>query len=145
MKKNSKIVKAHPKLSKVGIGVEWLISSLKEIEADFDTQTIFLSIGVNDAYQDKGIKTLVQGLINKFPNAYFFVIKGSYGWGNVMNITPSSIPYQNYYKKFPKDFFIISNQIGYGAPPHQQKKEYYRLGYIVDCIILKSEGYKCSI
>lgn len=91
--KHSKYAKLYQPWVKSGIGVTELISMLKNTPVDSEVKNIFISIGVNDDYNDKGIYLLIEQLDFVFPNSYFFVVQGSYGWGNVMNVNPQSKRY----------------------------------------------------
>jgi len=140
--KNSQNAKIHPSLAKSGIGIQELIQMLQNSEIDTNTKNVFISIGVNDAYSDYGIETLANKLFTKFPNAFFYIVKGSYGWGKVSNISPRSSNYSNYYIKFKKSgVYVLKNlTIGFGDP-HVDKPQYIQLGKYMDYIIYKSEEF----
>lgn len=144
LSKNTQYANIYPNLAKSGIGLMELNQMLDNILPDTSVQNIFISIGVNDSYNDKGIKNFTRNLYSKFPNAYFFIIKGSFGWGNVPNISSSNLKFINYYKTFSHNgVFPINGNIGNGDP-HSQKIQYQILGKKIDCIILKSYGEKCT-
>lgn len=130
-------------LTKSGIGVVELNRMFDKVQKDISIKSIFVSIGVNDSYTDKGLEKLVANIVEKFPNAIIFVIKGSYGWGNVMNITNRSSNYVNYYRKFYNlGTNIIEPDIGFGDP-HIHKYGYFTIAVNIDCIVWDIEGYKC--
>jgi hypothetical protein len=76
-------------------------------------------IGVNDAYKDRGVQQLFIRLKNTFPNAHFYIIQGSWGWGKVRRMNQSNL--DKYYKHFLGT--IIHPAIGKGDP-HRNKKVY---------------------
>jgi len=140
--KNCQNAKIYPSLAKSGIGIKDLIKMLQNSEIDPNAKNIFISIGVNDAYSDFGIENLVNNLFTTFPNAFFYIVKGSYGWGKVANISPGSSNYSNYYIKFKKSgVYVLKNlTIGFGDP-HVDKPQYIQLGKYMDYIIYKSEEF----
>ncbi len=136
--KHSKYAKLYQPLVKSGIGVTELISMLKNTPVDYEVKNIFISIGVNDDYNDKGIYLLIEQLDFVFPNSYFFVVQGSYGWGNVMNVNPQSKRYVDYYNKFRRaKIFVIEQTIGFGDP-HFDKSEYPVISNFIDYIIYRN-------
>jgi hypothetical protein len=138
LSQNSKFATLYKPLAKSGIGVAELIQMLKNSPVDYEAKNIFISIGVNDDYNDRGINTLIQNLDNVFPNSYFFVIQGSFGWGNVMNINSQSKRYIDYYNTFRKaKIFVIQQSVGYGDP-HFNKPEYRAISNFIDYIIYKN-------
>lgn len=141
--KHSQKAKILKPLAKVGIGVAELNKFVQSFSGDETAKNIFISIGVNDGYFDKGIKSLIQNFKSKFPNANLFVVRGSYGWGNVQGATNNSKQFLNYYNLFKKEgVFVFGSDIGNGDP-HTDKYEYWKLAVNIDCIIYDTEGYKC--
>lgn len=128
-------------LAKSGIGVIQLLQMAKKYPIDTEAVNIFISIGVNDGYEDKGISSLIKELHHKFPNAELIVVRGSYGWGNLQGLTPKKFhSYYNIFKKY--GLFVFSSNIGAGDP-HRDKEEYFNIAVVIDCIIYHKEGYKC--
>lgn len=122
LKKHSTIVTHETKLSKVGIGVPQLIAKIKNYPIQPNVLSLTICIGVNDGYIDKGISQLMIVVKRTFPNARIYIIKGSWGWGQVKTITKDK--FNNYYKKFEDlGAHIIQTPIGYGDP-HKNKKVY---------------------
>jgi hypothetical protein len=122
LKKNTTIVKQIPELSKTGVGVKGLIKLIEKYPISEETKTVTICIGVNDGYIDEGISELIYLVRLKFPNAKIYVIKGSWGWGNVSKLNVDK--FNNYYKKFEDlGAQIIQTPIGHGDP-HKNKKVY---------------------
>jgi hypothetical protein len=112
-------IKRIPKLSKSGIGVVQLISKVRLYPVSPNVKSVSICIGVNDAYKDMGIQQLFIRLKNTFPNAHFYIIQGSWGWGKVRRMNQNTL--DKYYKQFPGT--IIHPAIGKGDP-HKDKKVY---------------------
>jgi hypothetical protein len=98
-----------------------LLTALSTYPPSPDVSNVFISIGTNGQYSkyDK-IEQLVTMLKEKFPNAYFYAFKGSYGWsgryGNP-NAASDQIPY---YKRFQDmGVTILNNGLGYFATDAQ--------------------------
>jgi len=136
--KNSVQTKILPSLAKSGIGVTELNAMLGRSPVHKEAKNIFISIGVNDNYYDKGISILIRNLDRIFPNSYFYLIRGSYGWGNVQDITNQTPRYLEYYNTFRKlKIFVIEKDVGYGDP-HQNKAAYAQIGDFIDYIVWKN-------
>lgn len=131
--------KVYPNLAKSGIGIKQLISMVQITPVDNKVKVIFVSIGVNDSYIDYGIKNLVDLLYSKFPDSMFFIIRGSYNWGNVKLSKLLIDRYFNYYAKwFSLGINSLNQDIGPGDP-HFIKDEYLKIGKEMNYIIQKSE------
>ncbi|MRM84283.1 hypothetical protein [Riemerella anatipestifer] len=142
--RNSKKAKIYPRLAKVGIGILELIKMVEREDENREIENIFISIGVNDGYVDKGISSLITVLQRKFPNSDLFVIKGSYGWGNVPANKIYNQRYLQYYEKFKNSGVgVLYGNIGMGDP-HLDKSEYKKLSQNIDCIIKNFEGKDCN-
>ena len=144
LEKSTKKAKIYAPYTKVGIGIKELNNIIESRPTNEylrqNTKIIFLSIGTNDNYYDYGISKLLFNLRENFPYAYFFVVMGSYGWGN---ITASPDTYNNYYKKFFKQGCFVFNQIiGFGDPHNMTKKQYQILGNAIEKAIEKIEKEK---
>jgi hypothetical protein len=112
-------IKRIPKLSQSGIGVVQLIYKVRLYPVSPNVKSVSVCIGVNDAYKDRGVQQLFIRLKNTFPNAHFYIIQGSWGWGKVRRMNQSNL--DKYYKYFPGT--IIYPAIGKGDP-HRNKKVY---------------------
>ena len=117
--KYSTKIKRVPKLSQGGIGVVQLVYKVSSYPVSPNVKSVSICIGVNDRYKDKGIQQLFIRLINTFPNAHFYIIQGSWGWGGVSKMNQSNL--DKYYKQFLGT--IIHPAIGNGDP-HTDKKVY---------------------
>lgn len=117
--RHSTEIKRIPKLSQSGIGVVQLIYKVRLYPVSPNVKSVSICIGVNDAYKDRGVQQLFIRLINTFPNAHFYIIQGSWGWGGVSKMN------QNHLDKYYKHFLgtIIHPAIGKGDP-HRNKKVY---------------------
>lgn len=136
--KNSVQTKILPSLAKSGIGVAELNVMLEKSSVHKEAKNVFISIGVNDNYFDRGLNLLIRNLDRVFPNSFFYLIKGSYGWGNVQEISNQSPRYLEYYNTFRKlKIFVIEKDVGYGDP-HQNKAAYAQIGDFVDYIVWKN-------
>ncbi|MDV3950527.1 hypothetical protein CMT75_18595 [Elizabethkingia anophelis] len=141
--KQSKLATILSAYTKSGIGIRELNTFLEnsnvENQIKNNARAIFISIGVNDNYNDFGISRLIKNLDVVFPNAFFFIIKGSYGWGNVKNVNFKN--YNSFYTKFKNaGTYVLYDDIGNGDP-HHQKSEYFILGKKIDEAVLKTENY----
>ena len=117
--RHSTEIKRIPKLSQSGIGVVQLIYKVRLYPVSPNVKSVSICIGVNDAYKDRGVQQLFIRLKNTFPNAYFYIIQGSWGWGEVRRMNQNTL--DRYYKQFPGT--IIHPAIGKGDP-HTDKKVY---------------------
>ena len=129
---NSKkyIASFNPKLWKSGVNIYWLIEELKKINPNNSIKNVAISIGTNGSFNTNDpIDTLFKLLRQKFPNANFYTIKGSWGWGG--NKDKYAWDVDNYYALFEKYSTIINTAIGYGDP-HQNKNSYYLIGQELD-------------
>jgi hypothetical protein len=131
--KHTNKIKIIKKLAKSGIGVVKLTRMITSYPINRKVETVTLSIGVNDGYNDKGIKDLVNTIKRTFPNSKIFIVQGSWGWGKVRKVQKDKIT--KYYKKFDDlGCTIISTPIGHGDP-HRDKKVYKEIIKIVEeCI-----------
>jgi hypothetical protein len=117
--RHSTEIKRISKLSQSGIGVVQLIYKVRLYPVSPNVKSVSICIGVNDAYKDRGVQQLFIRLKNTFPNAHFYIIQGSWGWGKVRRMNQSNL--DKYYKYFPGT--IIYPAIGKGDP-HRNKKVY---------------------
>jgi hypothetical protein len=99
-----------------------------------NVQNVFLCIGTNDLYVDKGIEKLFKSLWITFPNAKIYVIQGSWGWGGVTHTKYDKI--KKYYKRYEElGGTIIEPPIGKGDP-HCDCPVYKKIGKAIDNILL---------
>ena len=117
--KHSTQIKQIKRLCQPGIGVVQLTQKVRLYPVSPYVKSVSICIGVNDGYKDKGIQQLVVRLKNTFPNANFYIIQGSWGWGKVSRMNQNTL--DRYYKQFPGT--IIHPAIGKGDP-HKDKKVY---------------------
>lgn len=108
-----------------GIGVNELTVRINHKKVNPNVKSVFISIGVNDGYVDKGITSMITSIRRIYPNAKLYVIQGSWGWGRVRNKKLQHL--QKYYQTFvSQGCKLISTPIGYGDP-HQDKKSYRKI------------------
>jgi hypothetical protein len=99
-----------------------------------NVQNVFLCIGTNDLYVDKGIDKLFKSIRITFPNAKIYVIQGSWGWGGVTHTKYDKI--KKYYKRYQElGGTIIEPPIGKGDP-HCNCPVYKEIGETIDNILL---------
>lgn len=123
-------------LTQSGIGITKLITKLNKYPISNNINSVTICIGVNDSYKDMGIKTLMNLTKTKFPYACIYIIKGSWGWGNVKHIRQTTII--NYYNIFQNlGAYIIQNPIGFGNP-HKNKPIYKTITNELESIINKT-------
>jgi hypothetical protein len=120
--KNSTKIRRISQLAEGGIGIKQLLYKVNAYPVLTTVKSVTICIGVNDRYRDVGIARLVQLLRVKFPNARFFVVQGSWGWGGVKKMNRKD--FDIYYRKWINHECIIVNPaIGFGDP-HANKKVY---------------------
>lgn len=122
---NSLKAEALIRLTQSGIGLKKLNEKVKSYEVSKTVQNVFICIGVNDNYKYQEVG-FMKNLKRTFPNAKFYMIKGSYGWGNTRTFNPS------YYDNFGTE--VLKNGIGKGDP-HKNKHTYKLIGQEIDNII----------
>ena len=84
-------------LWKGGIDVPVLTKMVQRYKVSSNVQNVFLCIGTNDLYVDKGIEKLFKTLWITFPNAKIYVIQGSWGWGGLKRTKYEKV--KKYYKR----------------------------------------------
>lgn len=112
-------------LFKVGIGLVKLNSLVLREPINYKVEFVFISIGVNDSYQYQELN-FTETLKSTFPNAKFYMVPGSHGWGNVKKFN------ENYYNKFKVS--VLKNRIGPGDP-HRNKESYRVIGREINKIL----------
>jgi len=106
--------KADPLLSKSGWNVSNVINALNSYPISNDVSNIFISIGTNGQYnKNEKIEQLVTQLKEKFPNAYLYAFKGSYGWSSSGNeaAAKNQAPYYKIFEDM--GVTILNNGLGY--------------------------------
>jgi hypothetical protein len=132
--KNSKKVERVVGLWKGGIAVPDLIKMVQRCKVSTNVQNVFLCIGTNDLYVDKGIKKLFKSIWITFPNAKIYVIQGSWGWGGLKHTGYDKV--KKYYKRYKElGGTIIGPPIGKGDP-HCDCPVYKEIGKVIDNILL---------
>jgi LAS superfamily LD-carboxypeptidase LdcB len=88
-----------------GKNLEWLRGQIKKDSNKYPNVKTFFQVGIgtNDGFPTNGdqksqIKQYTALVKEKFPNATLYVFPGTYGWGNVTNITEEQV--LNYYKQY---------------------------------------------
>ena len=132
--RNSKKVERVVGLWKGGIDVPVLTKMVQRHKVSTNVQNVFLCIGTNDLYVDKGIEKLFKSLWITFPNAKIYVIQGSWGWGGVTHTKYDKI--KKYYKQYEElGGTIIEPPIGKGDT-HCDCPVYKKIGKAIDNILL---------
>ncbi len=117
-----------------GQGIDWLIKALRERSIDRRVGRVAICIGVNDRYPlaDPRIPILTNLLKEKFPDAFLFVVQGSWGWGGVSPFTEERV--REYYRQFSDNGIkVLEPPIGYGDP-HGDKASYKAIGATLDSL-----------
>lgn len=119
-----------------GKSVSWLISALNEYPVSPDVSNVVIVIGTNGGfgkYMNDNVPLLFKRLREKFPNAKFLAVKGSYGIGTLKNITDQDV--ENYYRKFSdQGATIIEPGIG-KIEPHGNRPIYKKIGAAIDSLL----------
>ena len=132
--RNSKKVERVVGLWKGGIDVPVLTKMVQKHKVSTNVQNVFLCIGTNDLYVNKGIDKLFKSIRITFPNAKIYVIQGSWGWGGVKRTKYGKI--KKYYKRYQElGGTIIGPPIGKGDP-HCDCPVYKKIGKVIDNILL---------
>lgn len=110
-----------------GKNLNWLNGAVKNHATDLTISHIFISIGTNGGFNlNDNIDDLMKNLRYKFPNAKIYYIKGSYGWGGNINISPVDVlKYSNKFSQYGA--FVLTNGIGKTNEPHNSKLPSYKL------------------
>jgi hypothetical protein len=122
-------------LWKGGVGVNWLKDAVSTYPVSPNVNSIFISIGTNGGF-NKGddVKGLVDQMRLKFPNAKFYAIQGSWGWGGNKEVTSSKV--NDYYRKFSElGVKVLTNAIGSVTDPHSNLPIYATIGKEIDSLV----------
>ena len=120
------------KLWKGGIGISDLTKMVNNYPITPSIKNVVISIGTNNRFQG-GVVQLFSALKRKFPNAKFYVVQGSWGWGGVKAITRTTV-YRYYLQFQTQGAVIIETPIGFGDP-HGPKASYNLIGKSLDKIL----------
>jgi len=132
--RNSKKVERVVGLWKGGIDVPVLTKMVQGYKVSPNVQNVFLCIGTNDLYVDRGIEKLFNSVCVTFPSAKIYVIQGSWGWGGLKRTGYDKI--KKYYKRYEElGGTIIEPPIGKGDP-HCNCPVYNKIGEAIDNILL---------
>lgn len=115
-------------LWKSGIDSTWLKKAVEKYPVSENIKNVVVSIGANGGYNpNEDILGLSNAIKKTFPNAKLYVVKGSWGWGNIKSVTESKV--NKYYQKF-KDlgFYVIPTPIGKTINPHTNLPVYKVIG-----------------
>ena len=118
-------------LWKGGMGLSWLKNAVDKHEVDKDVSNVIVNIGTNGGFNVReDIDGLFNSLKSKFPNANFYAVKGSWGWGGNSQITESQV--NQYYDKFKKYAKVLNPAIGKVIDPHSNLPIYKEIGKAID-------------
>ena len=125
--KNSKTARLDSGACKSGIGLSGLNKMiLQNKKPNKQVLYVFISIGVNDNYNYTEV-LFYQTLRRAYPYAQYFLIGGSWGWGNTKKYRP------DYYKNF-RGMTLLKYAIGKGDP-HKDRLEYQQIASEIDSIV----------
>lgn len=114
------------------IGIIELTKKVNNYPITPSVKNVVISIGTNNRFQG-GVVQLFQALKRKFPNAKFYAVQGSWGWGGVRTINQLTV--YSYYLQFQtQGAVIIKPAIGFGDP-HGPKASYNLIGKSLDKIL----------
>jgi hypothetical protein len=132
--RNSKKVERVVGLWKGGIDVPVLTKMVQRYKISPNVQNVFLCIGTNDLYVDRGIEKLFNSVCVTFPSAKIYVIQGSWGWGGLKRTGCDKV--KKYYKRYKElGGTIIGPPIGKGDP-HHNSVVYKKIGEAIDNMLL---------
>jgi hypothetical protein len=118
-----------------GKTVSWLIEALSQFKESPEILNVVIVIGTNGAFgkYNDNIPLLFRLLRKKFPNANFYAVQGSWGWGGLKNTQEKDV--REYYKKFASEgAMVIEPPIG-KIEPHGNKPVYAKIGAAIDSLL----------
>jgi hypothetical protein len=118
-----------------GKGVSWLIEALSQFQESPEISNVVIVIGTNGNFgkYNDNIPLLFELLRTTFPNANFYAVQGSWGWGGLKNTQEKDV--REYYKKFAREgATIIEPPIG-KIEPHGNKPVYAEIGAAIDSLL----------
>jgi len=115
-----------------GKGLSWLRDAVKKYKESPDVNAIIINIGTNGGFSKKDdVDGLFEALKKTFPNADFFVVKGSWGWGGNKDKTETMV--NEYYDLFAeKGAKVLEPAIGKVKDPHGNLPVYAEIGKSID-------------
>jgi len=119
-------------LWKGGKNLSWLRDAVKKYKESPDINSVIINIGTNGGFSKKDdVNGLFEALKKTFPNADFFAVKGSWGWGGNKDKTEQMV--NEYYNLFAeKGAKIIEPAIGKVQDPHGNLPIYSEIGKSID-------------
>lgn len=122
-------------LWKGGMGLNWLKLAVTNYKLDTLIQSVTFCIGTNGRFSSKDD---IIGLVNitkeRFPNAYLYVVQGSWGWGGNVNVTKSVVDV--YYNRFNQlGVEVIEPPIGKCEPHNANLPQYKQIANNLDSLI----------
>ena len=122
-------------LWKGGMGLNWLKLAVTNYKLDTLIQSVTFCIGTNGRFSSKDD---IIGLVNitkeRFPNAYLYVVQGSWGWGGNVNVTKEVV--DAYYKRFNGlGVEVINPPIGKCEPHNINLPQYKEIAKNLDSLI----------
>lgn len=122
-------------LWKGGQGLNWLKLAITNYKLDTLIQSVTFCIGTNGRFSSKDD---IIGLVNitkeRFPNAYLYVVQGSWGWGGNVNVTNTVV--DAYYKRFNGlGVVVIEPPIGKCEPHNVNLPQYKEIAKNLDSLI----------
>mgnify|MGYP000627692561 FL=1 len=122
-------------LWKGGIGLNWLKLAVTNYKLDTLIQSVTFCIGTNGRFSSKDdILGLVDITKKRFPNAYLYVVQGSWGWGGNVNVTKSVV--DSYYTRFNElGVEVIEPPIGKCEPHNVNLPQYKEIARNLDSLI----------
>ena len=115
--------------------MSWLIEALSQFQERPDISNVVIVIGTNGNFgkYNDNISLLFKLLREKFPNANFYAVQGSWGWGGLKNTQEKDV--REYYKKFASQgATVIEPPIG-KIEPHGNKPVYKLIGAAIDSLL----------
>jgi len=112
--------------------VDWLRNAVKKYKKSPEIKNVVISIGTNSGFsKSDDIDGLFSALETTFPKAKFYVVKGSWGWGNNKNKTIANVnAYYQLYKD--KGIKLINTPIGKVNDPHSNLPIYATISSEID-------------
>jgi hypothetical protein len=119
-------------LWKGGKNLSWLKGAVEKYKESPDVNAIIINIGTNGGFSKKDdVSGLFSALKKTFPNANFFVVKGSWGWGGNTDKTEKIV--NEYYDLFTKEGGkVLEPAIGKVKDPHGNLPIYKEIGKSID-------------
>jgi hypothetical protein len=119
-------------LWKGGKNLSWLRDAVKKYKESPEINSVIINIGTNGGFSKKDdVNGLFEALKKTFPNADFFAVKGSWGWGGNKDKTEQMV--NEYYNLFAeKGAKVIEPAIGKVQDPHGNLPIYAEIGKSID-------------